>query len=349
MSERKFIITFAAVSLVVLALFYAFNRVMNPLHEYPTDIGLKYLWLGDTYYEDRQHKIFLYNRLPEPPEVIIFGNSRGRTLPVDIIEQETGLEAFNASVISSSTLEYLAFLRYFLDQPDNNLQVVIANVDIMLFIGVDTDALNRYPFLPYAEELDYPVWRAELERFRRTLSWEVTAISRQLFNANFLDPGSAPEQSPDANGVLWYPNEDEWTGPDPEHVAMLKESYRLNYAVELSDIPAENLRYFETWLEMMADEGICVNLVVGPLMTDVVLDLQENSNYDRLMAGIFGYLKGLQDEYPFQLYDFSTIDTFGGDDLWFREGSHFMRPNADLMMQQIIDNGLCGENRDAAQ
>jgi hypothetical protein len=336
-SARRFFILLLGGLLAGLGGIYAFNSTMNPYLEFRSDLRLRGIEVFNP--RGRDLKRTLLERYDEPPQALVLGNSRAMNMPPALIEQETGLLAFNAAVNGSSVHDYLAFTRYFYDQVSDDLRLVVANVDTFMFYHDPDEELTQYFWIPYIPELGLDQEEAWRERIRHSMSLSTTKDSGTLLYNTLTN--RAVEHDYAADGLHW-PSYDR--DLDTLHMIRIKRttaSYVAQYSVE---DPWQQNDMFEDWLAMMAERDVCVILFMAPIHPTLIEELEATTNYSRDLESLRGLFDSLQAEYPFEYYDFSRVEDFGGDAHWFIDPSHTMKPNADRMLTQMLQNSECAND-----
>ena len=104
---------------------------------------------------DRTYKCDLLERLPAPPELVIFGGSRAQRFEPSVAERLTGLPAFNFAVQNSRPEDVYAMSRLlFWRAPSVKLRCVWAlQATIALGLASASGAARRAPALPVPARL----------------------------------------------------------------------------------------------------------------------------------------------------------------------------------------------------
>jgi hypothetical protein len=323
-------------------LLYSFNYAVNPYWDYSHDWG-RLQGREEINLRSRKTKLNLLQRLDFSPQFYILGNSRSMIFPPEPIEAQTGLQGFNLGVLSASIYDFLALTRWVLANAGTEPEFFILTLDSFTFRASLDEELYSRPLVSYLPEAGLSEQSVDLARFRRNLSIETFSISLNLLQTNLR--GDPPSRY--LSDGVYLP--ELGSGFHPESYAIVLEAYKTIGFVGPDPLPAASQALFEDWLGLLQDEGICLVIVLPPLYTPLVEVLAAESDYQTHMQALRRYLGELDGVYGFEWYDFSTVDRFGGDDRWFTDGSHFMPPLAELILEQLSISSQCIQGPDESE
>lgn len=326
--------------IVALTAFTALNVVVDPYAECGTQILLP----DDRDSHSRVLKVALMRRRRLPAQILILGNSRSLHLSPATARALTGLRGFNAAVANGTLWDVLAFLRFTLGQPDQDLRIVVIGVDTFMLegsIGAPHDELLYFPLVRYLPEAAPSVAEAQLMRVARLSSADTAAGSARLLF--YALSGRAPDRSYtfDANGMIRYEPFDDWTakgrwrGPLPGPLESVRRQYLVNFGLP-PELRGPTLEILEDSLREAQKAGVRVVLFLPPIHSGLARALAQASHYVDHVALARDYLRGIATRYHCAFHDLSTVDGFGGDDRGFLDGTHMIGPNNDLVLQAVL-------------
>lgn len=269
---------------------------------------------------DRTYKCDLVARLPQPPELVIFGGSRAqRFSPLDM-KRLSGHHTFNFAVQNSRPEDVYAMSRWlFWRAPDVKLHCVWA---------LQATTLSDAPLHP--------------------------GLLAEPRLAQFL-----PEHLVDSQRKVSQPTEgrqmkatDEYSGRGEllhnvydlrvESGRTLDRALRIYLARMLPRAwqrPAYDQRrarkYFERTLKLYNLHDVEPVLVIMPYQPKVVAAFRA-VGWGAREKVLRDYLESLQNSYDFCLLDYTELSSFGGDASAFYDGSHIKAPNARRILAQAV-------------
>jgi hypothetical protein len=362
LSPSKFLLWFAGSIVCCLLIIGVYNALVDPYGE----VGSRLVWpqgelrgQGAIEGRGRSAKIILLNDLPAPPQVLILGNSRSVALPTDTITQEIGLRAFNAATVNASMYDLLAFTRFVLDQPEQDLKAVIVGLDMLMFQVPVDEELKREPLVGYLPELNQNALQTTGNLLLRLTSFDTVMASLNLLYRHYVqsDPfiyTYSVRSRFQPNGTLTHldldpqAEADTFPGPLEDHIEAVKLSYEAQYSVD-DPLPTESRELWETWLKLTQEHKLCVIVFLPPYLTELTAYLETHSGYPQFREAYLDYLSQLGEEYDFTFYDFESPEDFDGEDRWFIEGVHPLSPNTRRLMEHITADGLCELSPDVIQ
>jgi hypothetical protein len=275
---------------------------------------------------DRALKCDLVGRLPEPPQLVIFGGSRAQRFEPSVAQTLTGLPAFNFAVQNSRPEDAYAMARYlFWREPGVKLRCLWA---------LQATSLSDSPFHPglLAEPRLNQFLPEYLVRAQRKVS--VSAEGRELGpDTEFTARGSLVRNSYDAR---------------LEHGIPFERTL-LNYLAAMvpraaSQSPYEKTRsrkYFERTLQLFNLHDVEPVLVIMPYHP-AALRAFRAVGWDAKEDEFKRYLKSLKGKYRFHLLDFTEIAAFHGREDSFYDGAHVKAANARRILAQAVKDAPAG-------
>ena len=138
-SQRRFLVGFLGSFVVVLTSVLAFNIVVDPFALAGTGI------VPTAVEPDRSIKLDLLQHLKRSPQILILGNSRGRTAEPAFLQRLTGHGGFNAAVTGGSAPDAYVFVRFAADRFPHQKRRYIWFTDVGLASGTVLPQLARDP------------------------------------------------------------------------------------------------------------------------------------------------------------------------------------------------------------
>jgi hypothetical protein len=274
---------------------------------------------------DRTFKLDLIEKMAKPPQLIIFGGSRGTRFDPALFEQLTGLRTFNAAFSNGRPTDAWAFTSYLVQhehvkrlhcfwalQPSSFYQK-------QMDVGLLTDErLARY--------------------FPETLLQE--QVPKQIAYAALGLPLFWSPSEYGADGHMTW----NWYDDRLAHGYTLQESLTQYIASQQSVHHGTgtgvrewglNQLYFAQTLGLFNSMGITPVLVMMPTHPEVIAAMGQ-ARYARKVRVFHNFLDVLRHRYRFALLDYSYIDSFGGDPSAFYDGVHVMQSNADRIVRAAV-------------
>ena len=268
---------------------------------------------------DRTFKCDLLERLPEPPELVVFGGSRAQRFEPSQLQRLTGLPAFNFAVQNSRPEDAYAIARYlFWRAPDVKLRCIWA---------VQVTTFGDTPLHPglLAEERLTQFLPDDLVATQRKLNARVAAHEVQ-WNDEYSLRGAIFRNGYDeveARGISFDTVMQGYLGRMlPRAAAPLYEQGRSKH-------------YFEKTLRLFNLHGVEPVLVIMPYHPEALAAFRAVGWQDKLDA-LDAYLLSLQGRYAFHVLDYSEIESFGGSADGFYDGAHVKRENVRRIVRQVI-------------
>ncbi len=269
---------------------------------------------------DRTFKCDLVERLPEPPELVIFGGSRALRFEPSVAEGLTGLPTFNFAVQNSRPEDVYAMARYlFWRAPSVKLHCLWA---------LQATTLSDSPFHPglLAERRLNQFLPGYLiaEQQKRTVS----SAGRQM----------RPENKYTARGLLVSNGYDSRL----ERGVSFEKTLR-GYLAKTVPRAGSSGRYgqkrartyFERTLKLFNLHDVEPVLVIMPYHPEALAAFRA-VGWGAREDAFKTYLKGLRGAYRFRVLDYTELAAFHGDADAFYDGSHVKAANARRILARAV-------------
>ena len=269
---------------------------------------------------DRVYKVALLERLPSPPELVLFGGSRAQRFEPSFAEKLTGLPAFNFAVQNSRPEDVYAMSRLmFWRAPDVKLRCIWAlqattMADSPLHPGLLAEP-ELTQFLP-----------SYLVRQQRRIS-QPTA-GRQLQGYDQYS----------ARGQLLRNGYDLRLDRGVPFSATLSGYLSRMVPKAAAPMPYEQTRakeYFERTLRLYNLHDVEPVLVIMPYQPDALAAFRA-AGWDVKEAAFKTYLDSLRGRYRFRVVDYTDITAFHGAADGFYDGAHVTVENSRRILAQAV-------------
>lgn len=336
-NPRRFVagtlVTAAALLLAVLA----FDVVVDPWGQLGTGV---FPSLVPT---DRPVKVALIDRLPQAPQVVIFGSSRALKLDPAYLQRRIGQRGFNAGVSDGGPEDAWAFLNLIHSRFPNARPHFLYMLDVEAFRGTPDPGLLDVPQLarsiPFGRR-----WSARAHGILPLLSWKGLRASIRVFRKTEFGNGIPLRNALfSANGFRRYDIHDIARANGSSLADQLRASeglYSWVYRRLYHRLSPTQQSYFEDTLAKMNAWGrppVIVLTPIHPKMRAVLGPLGWNVRYRQVLA----YLHELSARYRFSVVDMTSLSSFGGSPRLFYDGFHLTVPN----MHRLIDALVSKERR----
>ncbi len=275
---------------------------------------------------DRTVKVDLVDRLPEPPQLVIFGGSRAQRFEPVVAEKLTGLPAFNFAVQNSRPEDAYAMARYlFWREPGVKLRCLWA-----LQATTITDS-PLHPGLLAEPRLSQFLPGYLLDKQRAV---SVSSEGRELGpDTQFTARGSLVRNGYDASLERGIPFETTLAGYLAANVPR---------AAAPSPYGKTRARtYFERTLQLFNLHDVEPVLVIMPYHP-AVLSAFRAVGWDAKEDAFKSYLESLRGKYRFHLLDYTDISAFHGSADEFYDGAHVKAANARRILSQAVRDAPAG-------
>ncbi len=269
---------------------------------------------------DRTVKVDLVDRLPEPPQLVIFGGSRAQRFEPAVAEKLTGLPAFNFAVQNSRPEDAYAMARYlFWREPGVKLRCLWA-----LQATSITDS-PLHPGLLAEPRLSQFLPGYLLDEQRKV---SVSSEGRELGpDTQFTARGSLVRNGYDVRLERGIPFERTLAG----YLAAM-----VPRAAAPSPYGKTRARtYFERTLQLFNLHDVEPVLVIMPYHP-AALSAFRAVGWDAKEDAFKSYLESLRGKYRFHLLDYTDIAAFHGSADAFYDGAHIKAANARRILAQAV-------------
>ena len=326
-SQRRFLVGFLGSFVVVLASVLAFNIVVDPLSLAGTGI------VPTAVEPDRSIKLGLLQHLKRSPQMMILGNSRGRTAEPAFLERLTGHSGFNAAVTGGSAPDAFVFVRFAADRFPHQKRRYIWFTDVGLASGIVLPQLAQDPrarrYLPGSPHFGLGDVGSYLSTDATKASWRVfekCVLGSCRSHVHYRADGSLTRRS------LRYL---------PEHARSLRK------AVAAARVPYETLAewrrdladpsrlvYFERVLAFMNKRGEVPVIVLNPIYPTVLAALRRQGFPGR--RATLEKVAQLHKRFRFVLVDCEDIRRWGGTASDWLNRNHVNRANMRRELRYIV-------------
>lgn len=269
---------------------------------------------------DRTYKCDLLERLPAPPELVIFGGSRAQRFEPSVAERLTGLPAFNFAVQNSRPEDVYAMSRLlFWRAPAVKLRCVW---------GLQATTLSDSPL--------HPGLLAEPRLSQFLPGYLVTAQQKVSVPAEGREMGDYDEYS--ARGQLLRNGYDQRLDRGWSFESVLAGYLSKMVPKAASPMAYTQTRaktYFERTLQLFNLHDVEPVLVIMPYHPTALAAFRE-AGWDAKEEAFKAYLESLRGRYRFHLLDYTGLASFHGDAGAFYDGAHVTAANARRILTQAV-------------
>lgn len=351
---RRFVRWFLGIAVLLLACVVGFNAYVDPFGVTPSD---RYTPVVQNT-TDRQAKLALIDRLDDAPDSLILGSSRVLKLDPAYIEKSTGTTAFNAGLSSARPQESFVFASYMGDKFEGKFPHLVWGLDIEQFrekpVGGESysGVLLREPelrqYLPREDQ-----WKGLADMYRPLVEWQTTKVSlrvvreakvqdvseerqiNRLIQRDFAASGFRKRDLHDrafARGATLQPRME-------KQVEGYERSVWGPEAPEFDGLGATPTRWIEQAIQLANDRGDEPTIFLTTVHPFAQARYGERGWNDR-KADVEQYFETLQEKgLDFQLLDYTSVDSFGGDPNLFYDGVHLQPPNLQRLVDDLAKRG----------
>lgn len=330
---RRFLVALLAAGAALMILVGAFNAVVDPYGVIGTQIfPIKSM-------TDREIKADLVAKMSKPPEILIFGSSRGWRLDPRFIRKQTGRNAFNASVSGGKTLDAWAFTNLVHDRfPSARLDFLwIFDVTELVHTKVSPGVRNTASLRRYFSWRD--LYGSTASDIGSLFSWSTLLTSIDTLRNLKADRAKVEQQREHWSADGWFIDSKKQTEIDKHpplpnvkpHIRDKSAIYRGYHALD-----PRAMRFFEQTLQKFASWGGRGLIVIAPSEPRLIAALRP-LGYEARYREVLAYLAALQKRYDFKVVDMSTVDKYGGSGHDFRDGVHLRTSGMERMMKKVLE------------
>lgn len=358
--NRRFVIIFGMMLIAALGAIAVLNLLVNPYALYPSQ------FFPPLTVNDLDRSLQELEKPEAQPELVVFGSSRSARLMRPDLECYSGMVSANQAYSGATPGGLYALASYLVDnKPTPKLFI----------IGIDVEGFN--PEASFADTAShvtrlqkYLAGSGQLETLWQDYS-SLLSIGQLADTVGVLRRTAAVQVPRNPLDKLWA---DAVTTLLPEHPALqriVRRAYHkrvpkdVRVALKLdpddtkaryqsrfrhyNELSPEEKTYFEMLLKLAQAHAIRVKLFITTLHPSLIQVLNKQGNYPRRHAEVMSFLEGLKSRYVFELYDFSTPDTFGGNNKDFFNLAHIDEKNSARLIAALFGDkdraGACGEIR----
>jgi len=332
---RAFVRRFLALFLGLLLLIAAMNFLVNPMGLYPPRLLAPVTW------NMRVIKPELLRKAEPKPQALILGSSRSMQISPTEVQRLTGLPAFNAAVESAMAEDDYAMLRYAVERAGVTPRLVILGVDVEAFhnhLPTEDSALETDAFRGILPGRGFSVWK----KFYKLFVVQQTRLSIRSLRVQLT--GHLPQRNYfDLDGYLHYGEYERERASGHYDLNTKIQRDVAQYVARTSGYTAispQRRQYLEAMLQYCQDRGIRVVMWITPLGPRLLQTLGPRG-YGQREREVLAMLKELGAKYDDPVYDFSSVEKFGGDPNGFWDGAHMTEQNnarvTRLMLQRRTD------------
>ena len=327
---RQFVRRFLSLFLGLLLAIALMNLVVNPMGLYPPHLLPPVTW------NMRAIKPELLQKAEPKPQVLILGSSRSMQIPPPEVQKLTGLPAFNAAVESAMAEDDYAMLRYAVERAGVTPKLVILGIDVEAFhnhLPIEDSALEAEAFRGLLPGSGFSPWK----KFYKLFVVQQTRLSLRSLRVQLT--GRLPQRLYfDPDGYLHYGDyeRERATGHyDVDTQIQRAIAEYVGRTAGYTAISQQRRKYLEELLQYCQARGIKVVMWVTPLGPRLLETLGPRG-YDQREREVLGMLHDLGAKYGDPVYDFSSVEKFGGDPKGFWDGAHMTEHNNALVTRLML-------------
>lgn len=292
---------------------------------------------------DRDYKAALYRSRTPPPEVVLLGSSRIKTMRPGCVSGLTGRPAFNFGVNAGVAEDFLAIFRFMRSQPHFQVREVLLGAEPEAFTGdpllgralAESRALG--PFVSHPAR--------DPERLWSDLWSEASALAalRSVWHYGF-DREKLPQEALEGDGFQTRPLLDDQIrkGRFAQHSVVLASSHavRARYLAGAHLSPGR-VAHLRALLEEARTAGVRVTAFVPPVHPALTRDAAGTA-LPGLTAELVGVLRSAEREGLIRYVETRSLGDFQGDSTLYYDAVHMTADNADRLVTEIYDGrGRC--------
>ncbi|MBI4392449.1 MAG: hypothetical protein HY556_01440 [Euryarchaeota archaeon] len=312
------------------------NYFVNPHGDFSTQYFQPYAR------NDAYAKIALFHAMKSAPETLILGSSKAMTFAPTDYSEFTGRSAFNFALPGGKPGDYLAIYRYAVASGRAPAHILLALEDSELTYAIGRDA--------HPQVLATPPLAAQLPEAAAAVAATPTDDARLLmgsFSARYLrdslkvlagfvlgTPVLSGEYAPDGYSLRdFYGGRGDGV-KTPAEVLAKRVASMVDSRDELLSRIVDPRPVNDTSIGRLSYEARSAGVNVSIIMTPVhpaLLAAMDTPKFNDAHYAMIVELKSLC-QIGIRLYDFTSVETFGGDPGAFFDGIHVERPNTRAML-----------------
>lgn len=316
--------------LVVLALVFAFNAIVDPL----SFIGWRIL--PPAVETDRSTKLDLIQKIKTNPQVVVLGSSRSRQAEPAFIDKLTGLKTgFNAGVTGGTASDAWVMIRNIGARFPHGKRTYIWFLDYQLATnGINPQLAEDPRSHAYLGSKGVSFSLADVGTY---LGFQTTKESFRVVKACLEGR---------CHGRLQYNPDGSIKASDLKFLPENAPSLKLAVAQRLADVKHQSLTlppytsrqflYFDKALRWMNARGATPVIVLNPQYPSVYRLLQKRHSQREREA--LAELHKLQHRFRFVVVDCSDIRKWGGKARDFNNATHVNRRNMRRMLRYVVSH-----------
>ncbi len=317
----RFVAYFGFTLGLILASAAGLNFVVNPYALYPLR------WLAPVSVNNLEDSLRQIEKPEFHPDLMVLGSSRSARLRAADLKCYSGLESANQAYAGGTPEGYFALASYVLDNKPHPK---------MFIIGLDVEAFN--------EDAKFANRLQEIPRLARYTTTSNAVHSLWLDFTNLVSMA----QVNDSLRVVWLAVVD----PNAQQKAMEKDALAIENRAEATpketiahnlgryrgytQLSVEEQGHLEDLLRLAQQNGIEVKLYITTMHPQLIEALTRQGYYPARLVEVRNLLNRLRAQYPFEFYDFSTPDTFGGTLTDFHNLSHINEINSARLIGALF-------------
>lgn len=294
--------------------------------------------------KDRTVKLDLYESMrDDPPQTVLLGSSRVMKFQPSVVERLTGARTFNAAVSGGTPEDVLLFTELIAQRQGRAFPHLVWGIDVDAFRDKQLkDGLANDPrvqqFLPASTRVTNAIAMVGALLELQTLKASIRSV-----RAGGTQSSGAPKRTYGRDGYQ------QWELHRPENAYQLRQQVAKEirqYAdfIFVRDgydgIRPDPLAKFREVIRIANEHGDTPTVFVTPYQPQAHRILQEH-DIDARTREVLALLRRLQreGELKFQLDDFTSLDSFGGDPAEFYDGVHMTTVNTARVLEQLQRDG----------
>ncbi|MBU1863764.1 MAG: hypothetical protein KKH94_08900 [Candidatus Omnitrophica bacterium] len=329
-SHKAFYLTFSFSVIALSISLIMINRYIDPRGIYRT--GKFQVLVATARYE----KSILIQSCNPKPQCIILGDSTCMRYSPHLIEKLTGLRTFNYAVNSGKMEDFLALLRYVLEELDIKPSLVILGVRPRSFYhrsieDFDKRLLHNQVLMKYVPLNTFSAGAKAVKINFESLNWDyLKDVAKSVKKTRKHEPTSISGFKFQKNGFLHtdgtYDKASQFVNGD--------KTFKTEEALGFSK---ERLRYLDLFLTICKKNDIKLKIVITPNHPAFIKRVNQlDGSYTRMQKKLHTMLMNKNIDNYFDLYDFSQIENYGGIDE-FMGGDHPSIYHSSLIIKKIFE------------